>query len=423
MHKLIFNPLLVVAGLLLTGSAFGQERAGTSSMGAVRGRVICGDSNAPARMAKVRLEAVKTELEPAAHRTGKVEAFSGGAEGTTVETNLNGEFLFPRVRPGAYFVIVEKAGYLSVRASFTAKEMEDKSPEMQEILARRLNRVQVEPGHTEQVQIREERGGAVSGTVLFDDGSPASGLAVQVLKKQTSGKWEELRVISGNASPDSYTDDQGRFRIASLPADTYMIKVDMSIQDVKTVVVSDPGSDNHTEYAVLSYRDTLPFYGRGATRLAEAASFTLGAAQELTGADVTIPLTKLHRLTGIVVAMRDGHKVSAAKVILTYRDDGKELTSTELSKEDGTFSFEFVPEGDYIMQTKDSRDVVREQVKNVPGAFPPVLEKERLLSAFGDANQPLLLQGEVSDIVLQVPEKGAAKVADAKTGRVERSEP
>lgn len=67
------------------------------------------------------------------------------------------------------------AGYLSTRAMFTAKEMEDPSPEMQRLVGRALNRVRVEAAHMERVQVRMERGSAVSGTVRFDDGSPAIG--------------------------------------------------------------------------------------------------------------------------------------------------------------------------------------------------------------------------------------------------------
>ncbi len=148
-------------------------------------------------------------------------------------------------------------------------------------------------------------------------------------------------------------------------------------------------------------------------RQSDAATFTVGPGQEQAGEDLTIPLGKLHRVTGTVVAKRDGHKVDAAKVVLAYRDDGKELATAEVRREDGVFRFEFVPEGDFLLKTADARDVVWDAVKNPPGMFPATTEKERLVTACGAAEQPLLLRGEMSDVVVTVPDKAATKAGAA----------
>lgn len=390
-------------------TADGQERQ--DPMGAVTGKVLCTDTNDPARMAKVHLEAVKaSEIEK---KRAKAENGPTSTEQVTIATDLNGEFVFPKVAPGDYYVDVEMVGYLSTRAMFTAKEMADTTPEMQRMIARALHRIRVEGGRTEHVEIGLERGGAVSGTVLFDDGSPASGLAVKILKKQPNSKWEELKLPVSGFMRGTLTDDRGQFRVAALPADTYMLEVDMALQDEKRTTMSSAG-EHFSEMTTATNRFELPFFGRGATRQSEAATFTLGAGQELTGEDVTVPLAKLHRVTGIVVAKKDGHKVNAGKLELTYRDDGKQLATAGVSREDGLFRFEFVPEGDYILKVEQARDIVWETLKNPPEVFPTTSEKERLLASYGDAEQPLLLRGDVSDLLVQVPEKGAAKAAEAK---------
>ena len=113
------------------------------------------------------------------------------------------------------------------------------------------------------------------------------------------------------------------------------------------------------------------------------------------------------------MAKRDGHQVSAAKVVLAYRDDEKELASAGVDRADGVFRFEFVPEGDYVIKTEDARDVVWESVKNTTGMFPPTLEKERLVTSYGTAEQPLLLRGEMSD----VRALGAGEVRRREPGR------
>ncbi len=53
-------------------------------------------------------------------------------------------------------------------------------------------------------------------------------------------------------------------------------------------------------------------------------------------------------------------------------------------------------------------------MKNTSGMFPPTIEKERLLTGYGDAERPLLLRGEMSDVLVQVPEKSAAKAGGSK---------
>ncbi len=330
-----------------------------------------------------------------------------GVEGVTLQTDLNGEFLFPKVLPGGYFVIVEMPGYLSARAMFTDKEIEDPSPEMRQLVGRALNRVQVETGHTERVQVRMERGSAVSGTVHFDDGSPAIGVPVKLLKKGDKGSWEEMKLIVGGMYWGKQTDDRGQFRIAGFPQGTYLLETDLSLVDETSTSVKNGGEGETMQFVMAKNRFTLAFYGSGQTRQSEAAPFTVGAGQEREGEDLVIPLAKLHRVTGTVVAKRDGHQVSAAKVVLAYRDDGKELASAGVDRADGVFRFEFVPEGDYVIKTEDARDVVWESVKNTTGMFPPTLEKERLVTSYGTAEQPLLLRGEMSDVVLSVPEKSA----------------
>ncbi len=416
-------------GALRLGVVAARAQERVAPTGAVTGRVVCGDTNAPARMAKVYLEGVKAAAgeRPAEKKLAKGEAAAKGEaraapiERVTIETDLNGEFAFPKVAPGDYYVNVAMTGYLSTRTMFTEKEMADPSPEMRKIVARALNLAHVEVGHTERVEMRMERGAAVSGTVRFDDGAPASGLTVRLLKKGADGKWEEMKVAAAMMFWGTSTDDRGQFRMAGLPPETYLLEADLSLREEKLTSTPGPVGKPMSQMVMTKDRFTLPFYsgsgGGGATRQSEAATFTVGPGQERTGEDLTIPLAKLHRVTGVVVAKRDGHKVTAAKVVLAYKDDGKEVATAEVAREDGVFRFEFVPEGDYVVKTADARDAVWDTVKNPPGMFPATTDKERMTTAYGAAEQPLLLRGEMTDVVLTVPEKAAEKAGAAASLR------
>jgi len=159
-------------------------------------------------------------------------------------------------------------------------------------------------------------------------------------------------------------------------------------------------------FMMSSFRAQLPFYGAGVPRQKDAASIKLRAGQELTGQDMTIPVAKLHRITGRVAAGADAHFVNAAKLSLCTRDDGKELETAAISRDDGLFHFEFVPVGDYILKVVNARDVVWEPKKPSPNApFNPMAtqDQERVLQAFGDTSMPLLLDGDMLGVTATVP--------------------
>ena len=49
-------------------------------------------------------------------------------------------------------------------------------------------------------------------------------------------------------------------------------------------------------------RSSLMIYSGDATRKSEAVPFKLGPGEERTGEDITIPLSKLHSISGVVTA-------------------------------------------------------------------------------------------------------------------------
>ena len=406
--------LCVTALLLATAATAQTHSAPTPSpttpeqTGSVTGHVFCADTNQPARFAKVSLEAIadppssapaaSSSAAPTAKPTFKPPA------GSNVETTLDGSFTLTKVKPGDYYVVVQKQGYVKPRDMFTQKEIDDPTPAMRALVEQALPRVHVDANQTEHSEVRLERGAAISGTILYDDGSPAAELSVQLLHKDATGKWVAL-ASSGNFTPGyaTSTDDRGFFRMASLLSGEYMIEATLSLTDSKITSSQMPGGETMMFNTQL-FRFSLPFYGSGTARIADAAAIKIRAGQELPGADMTIPLSKLHKLTGRVIAGRDGHVVNAASLSLVTRDDNKELASSDISREDGLFHFEFVPEGDYVLKVSNARDSVWEPATppHNPSPFPQS-DKERVLQAYGNTEVPILLSGDMLDAIATVP--------------------
>jgi hypothetical protein len=119
-----------------------------------------------------------------------------------------------------------------------------------------------------------------------------------------------------------------------------------------------------------------------------------------------IPISKLHKLTGRVAAGTDAHLVNAASVSLVTREGNEQIATAEISRDDGLFHFEFVPEGDYLLRVTNARDVAWETP--APSAtgnlLPfPTQDKERVLASYGNVEQPLLLSGDMLDVLVSVP--------------------
>lgn len=291
---------------------------------------------------------------------------------------------------------------------FTKKEMEDPSPDTQALIDRALPRIQVSVNTSANAEIRLERGAAVSGTILFDDGSPAGEVSVKLLHKDEAGKWLPVTGYSRKFGAGINTNDRGEFRMSSLLPDVYMLQADLSLNDMKAT--SSGSGDRQVSFIMQTSRFSLPFYGHGDTVQSEAASFTLKAGDELRGQDMTLPISKLHRLTGRVTAGPDAHPVNAASLTLVTREDGLQVAASSLSREDGLFHFEFIPAGDYLLRVSDARDVVWERPASIPGSpsdrpfFPgPQADEERVLQAYGSIEQPLLFRGDLLGTTVNVP--------------------
>jgi hypothetical protein len=387
--------LLLVVCVLAPVSLAQQKRASRAAGTTVSGRVFCSDTNAPARMASVILQPAD---QVDALRPGEDKHVS--SHGEMAETLLDGSFTIPHVEPGVYYVIATQRGYVSPLTSMYAPPSEqsaiDASKPKKPVMT--APRITVQSNLPVAIDVAIDRGAAVSGTILYDDGSAAVGVRVTMLVR-TKSDWTPLpsSPVAG-ASYSASADDQGHYRISGLPVGEYLLEATLSIQGMY-YKVSEENSTSVGTWPIYS----LPFYTGGNSRRKDATPIAVTAGEELGGQDIEVPLTKLHTIRGSIVAAHDGHVVNGGKLSLLYADDHSEVGHTSVSKDDSTFTFAFVPEGDYILRA-NGVDNEYVEVTNGPDSWPPTHTEPHPLHSYDTAEQPVHVAGELTGVNVSAPD-------------------
>lgn len=357
--------------------------------GTVSGHVVCDDTQRPARMALVR-------LVPAP--SAKTVTADDGGDLSPIETDLNGDFTVHNVRPGHYIVRVDLPGYITSIQTFDPKQLAHPDPEVQQRMAAELDTVDVRP-HTEvHADLTLHRGATLEGTVRYDDGSPAIGLGMQLLTRHGDEGWQPLNNIYGN------TDGRGRYRFSSLEPGTYLVQANLSLSEYSNSVMPSPSGDGTTVHMSMQKTTfSLPVYSGSMLRRSEGTPIAVEAGQSSDGNDLTVPISKLHHVSGEVLAP-DGHPVNAAKVVLRWPDDRTEVTSVDLDRNSRRFSLPYVPEGTFTLSAENARDVAVTQVPNAPGVVPHLRNEEHIQHRYGAADQPLIVQTDIDGVIAKLPD-------------------
>jgi hypothetical protein len=389
------SAVLLVALLCCAASA--QKPAAT---GSVTGHVTCADTNTPARLAIVVLRPV-----PAA-KSADPAGISKPVEGRRVQTLLDGSFLIPKVAPGTYLVLASMAGYISPLAILGVgnEDLLEPRDDLRKLIVERVPTISVDANGSASINISLERAAAVNGTILYDDGSPAPGIEVR-LRERKQGKWVPVHNVVGDGmgSGNSTTDDRGNFRITGLPPlKEAIVEADLSAQNSTLNF----GKNGFSTSGGPSF--TLAFYSGGALRPNDAKSFQLTMGEERPGEDITLPISKLHKVQGVLLAKKDGHVLNKGSVSLLFADNRSQLGKAEIGADEEHFDFTFVPEGDYFLKVDSAADARFDEVPNPPGSVPPSWTKTTVLHEYGTTEIPLHVDSERTSVTVDVPEKGSA---------------
>ena len=222
------------------------------------------------------------------------------------------------------------------------------------------------------------------------------------LRERKQGKWEPVHnaVGDGMGSGNSITDDRGNFRITGLPPiKDAIVEADLSVQN-STLNFSKSGFSTSGGPSFV-----LAFYSGNALRPNDAKPFQLTMGEERPGEDITLPVSKLHKVQGVLLARKDGHVLNKGSVSLLFADDRSQLGKAEIGADDENFDFTFVPEGDYVLKVNSAADARFEEVPNSPGSVPSSWTKTTIVHEYGTSEISLHVDGERTGVTVEVPER------------------
>jgi hypothetical protein len=306
-----FAPLLCTAILLVAFFAHAQ-----GDTGIVTGHVYCADTQKPARFANIRLESLDSQA-------GR---FGGGF----ATTGSDGAFRITGVAPGEYYADVMMPGYIQPLRGML-NDMASLSQADRDRITAQLTRVSVSANQTANVQVMIYHGGTINGTVNFDDGGPAAGVAVQalILPANAAGSQTISNTQQATFVAFTRTDDRGQFRLTGLTDGTYIV--------------------------LAAPRSIFPIYYGNTIERSHAKKLDVHAGDEATGADIQIPVVGMHRVSGIVTSQQDGHPLARASVQLRL-SSGDNGTISAMTASDGSFTFNAVPDGQFTVLVLNAYD-------------------------------------------------------------------
>lgn len=381
--------LALLFALLPTLSLAQSPAPSPEDLGTVTGHIICSDTQRPARDAAVSL--ISTRLPG----TDDVALMSYNPDAIgPIHTDRTGSYTITSVPPGQYYLRVDLTGYITPIERFTPSELKAPTPEIQQRIQRELQLITVSSNSTLQADVTLRRSGSISGKILYDDGSPVININIQFARRDANGKLQEF------AQGGYLTDSHGEYGIESLSAGEYAIRIQLAAAEQR--VLSSQYGDGITRTKLQETPSVqLPIYSGSTFRQKDAAIIKVEDGQETDNVDITIPISRIHEVTGTILAP-DGHAINDGSITLLYPDTHDELESVR-AHEDGTFRLPLVPEGDYIIAVPDARDDIQVQipVSNNPAGFSV---RNQFLHIYGTLSQPLTVTTDIQSLNLTLPD-------------------
>jgi len=416
----LFLPVLLLSAAQVPAQTNNYVNGST-----VTGHVLCADTNSPARFAKILLKSAKPDhtgedfmnnlinnMQKSVEKSGDAKplppdrkaAMATAARGMNQVTDmlgattvgLDGSFSFAGVKPGTYYVHAIFPGYVDPVNQFSDEDFASTDPAIRARIAL-LPTVTVNGTDSAHADVRLERGAAVSGRISYDDGTPASGWSIAVVKPKSAEDPSEAvaaamapALAMGGMATVFKTDDLGHYRISGLNAGEVVLRATLTATPVGINAnnISDGGSGI-----------SLAVYSGDTFDRASAKPIKLTAGDEISGTDIVIPAKSLHSISGHVVSKNDGHALNMGSVGLTDKNNPALHLSAAI-RDDGSFHFEYLPSG--ITYTVTIGDAADGRHKPAANSFMGMnIPNDEVLRKYGtDSTDVLLSDSDVDSVKL-----------------------
>jgi hypothetical protein len=403
--------LLLLAALPVSAQQ-GSANPPAPAFGQVSGRVICHDTGQPARFAGVQLVSEQSAKAPMfdPSELGKnpdlskvmAQAMKAVMKGSNLSavTSIDGSFSLDKVPPGTYYVIAQFAGYRSPLSGISQADRMVADDATMKTVESQAEKIVVQSGQMNNVNIELERGASLTGAVTYDDGSPAPGVTPILMVVGKDGKWKDL---GPSGLLPVTTDDRGHFRFYGLLPGKYAVKA--ALPTVQTLAGVGAGSIS----VHMNTNDALVVYSGNALREKDIKPIELTDGQDLDGIEVVFPINGLHSISGSVVAKSDNHPVNSGTVELDDADT-KDAVRSAMVNQDGSFRINYVPNGMYVLKVTSAADMAYSGGET--GTLAPSLTQlmnSKQLHSYGSATMPVTIDDDdANGVALQVPDAGAA---------------
>jgi hypothetical protein len=132
-------------------------------------------------------------------------------------------------------------------------------------------------------------------------------------------------------------------------------------------------------------------------RKKDAKAVKVIAGEIAAGADIEIPLSGLHKVSGSVAALADAHPIDHATVRLLYADDREAARQTDLD-DNGDFEFDYVPEAKYIVAVSGAHDEDKKDAGPGNGAGQQQTTQAVPTRVFADKEMPINVLSDLGNL-------------------------